>query len=123
LGLSLTTTTTTEVKLRPTLKLKLLTELHAYAKLDAQVKGIKEEMEQRKAKIARFREEAGVSTLQLEGFHVTRVEGATKRTLNPLKLVEMGVTTDMLEEATVDTPIKGHEKITCPRAKAVTAGE
>ena len=116
MSITLTTTAVSEVKLKPTLKLKLMTELHAYAKLHAQSKAIDVEMEQRKAKIARFREEAGVETLQVEGFHVTRVSGGTRSALDPMKLIEMGVSTEMLQEATVVTPVKPFEKISCPKA-------
>lgn len=113
--MSLTVTATTEVKLKPVLKAKLLTELQIYARLYTQLKGIEAEMEQRKATIARYREEAGVESLQLEGFSVTRVSGNTRSVLNLLKLVAMGVTTEMLAECTDLVPTKPFEKITCPR--------
>ena len=115
MAITVSTTQTTEVVLKPTLKKKLLTELQTYARLHAQLKGLEAEMEQRKAVIGRYREEAGVETLTLEGFHVTRVSGGTRGTLNKMKLIEMGVTTEMLEEATEYKPVKPFEKVTCPK--------
>jgi len=97
MAIKLTTTQTTEVKLKPALKVKLLNELHVYERLHTQLKAIEAEMDQRKAIIARYREEAGVETLLVDGFHVTRVSGGIRGTLDKMKLLEMGVTTDMLE--------------------------
>lgn len=113
--LAITTTTTTEVVLKPTLKKKLLAELQAYAKLHAQLKCIEAEMETRKTIIGSYREDAGVETLTLDGFHVTRVSGGTRGTLNKMKLLEMGITTEMLEDATDYKPVKPFEKVTCPK--------
>ena len=115
MALNITTTTPTEVKLKPTLKAKLLAELNTYAKLHAQLKAIEADMETRKAVIGGYREDAGVETLTLQGFHVTRVSGGTRGTLNKMKLIEMGVTTEMLEEATDYEPVKPFEKVTCPK--------
>ena len=115
MSLTVSTTQTTELKIKPRLKTALTTELTAYAKLHTQLKGIEAEMEQRKAKIGRYREEVGVESLELEGFHVTRVSGGTRGTLNKMKLLEMGCTVEMLEEATEYKPVKPFEKVTCPK--------
>lgn len=115
MAITVSTTQTSEVVLKPTLKKKLLAELQAYAKLHAQLKSIEAEMEIRKAAIGGYREDAGVETLTLEGFHVTRVSGGTRGTLNKMKLLEMGITTDMLEECTEYKPVKPFEKITVPK--------
>lgn len=117
MAISLTTTQTTEVALKPTLKKKLLASLQTYAKLHAQLKAIETEMDALKGTIGGYREEAGVETLAIEGFHVTRVSGGTRESLNKMKLIEMGVTLDMLAEATDVKPVKPFEKITVPSVK------
>lgn len=117
MGLSVTTTETTVVQLRPALKVKLLKKLKVYAALRTQLKAIEAQMETEKAAIGVLREEAGVSTLALEGFKVTQVSNL-RTSLNKMKLIEMGVTTEMLDEATETKPGKPYEKITCPGDKA-----
>lgn len=111
-----TTTTKSEVKIKPRIKVALLAELKAYAELRAQLKGIEAEMDQRKSKIGRFREEIGVSSLELEGYKITQVT-SLRSSLDKAKLIEMGVTTEMLEEATVVKPGKPYERVTCPGEK------
>ena len=115
MALTVRTTLVSEVKLKPALKIKLLTELKTYARLHAQMKSIEAEMDQRKAAIGRYREEAGVETLDLEGFKVTRVSGGLRKSLDPMKLLEMGCTLEMQEECTTTVPTKPFEKITCPK--------
>lgn len=117
MGLSVTTTETTVVQLRPALKVKLLKKLKVYAALRTQLKAIEAQMETEKAAIGVLREEAGVSTLALEGFKVTQVSNL-RTSLNKMKLIELGVTTEMLEEATETKPGKPYEKITCPGDKS-----
>jgi hypothetical protein len=76
-------------------------------------------MDERKAKIGAWREEVGVTSLDLEGFKVTFVLNL-RSFLDKQKLIEMGVTTEMLEEATITKPGKPYEKITCPGEKSYT---
>lgn len=118
MGLTTTVSTTTkeDVKIKPRIKTALLAELKAYAALRTQLKGIEAEMEQKKAKIGRFREEVGVTSLDIEGFKVTQVTNL-RSTLDKMKLIEMGVTMEMLEEATTTKPGKPYEKITVPGEK------
>lgn len=73
-------------------------------------------MEAQKGEIGLLREEAGVNTLELEGFKVTQICG-TRKTLNHQKLIAMGVSTEMLEDATEVKPNKPYEKVTCPGEK------
>lgn len=73
-------------------------------------------MEAQKGEIGLLREEAGVNTLELEGFKVTQICG-TRKTLNSQKLIAMGVSTEMLEEATETKPNRPYEKISVPGEK------
>ena len=116
MALTLTTTQTTEVVLRPALKTKLMKRLKAYAELRQSLKDIEAQMDAAKADIGLLREEAGVKTLAVDGFHITQVTNL-RTSLNKMKLIEMGVTTDMLEEATETKPGRPYEKITCPGDK------
>lgn len=113
---AVTTTTKEEVTIKPALKTKLLKKLKVYAELRQQLKAIEAAMDKEKAEIGKVREEIGVTSLALDGFKVTQVTNL-RSTLDKKKLIEMGVTTDMLEEATVTTPGRPYEKITCPGDK------
>ena len=113
MALSLTTTQTTEVVLRPALKSKLLKRLKLYAELRAQSKALELAMDKEKAEIGALREEAGVDKLAIEGFSVAYVTNIRK-TLIPAKLIAMGVTTSMLEEATELKPGNPYTKISVP---------
>ena len=115
--LAVTTTQTTELKLRPAMKTKLLRELRAYAELKAQQRVLEAAMDKHKATIRGLREEVGVETLKLDGFTSTNVTNI-RSSLDKMKLLEMGVTTDMLEEATVSKPGRPYEKISCPGDKS-----
>ncbi len=116
-GVSATTTVTEEVKLKPALKAKLTKKLKVYAELHTQLKAVQAAMDKEKAEIGSLREEAGVTSLAIDGFKVTQVTNL-RTTLDKLKLIEMGVTTEMLEEATVTKPGRPYEKITCPGEKS-----
>jgi hypothetical protein len=116
MALSLTTNQTVEVQLRPALKSKLLKRLKLYAELRAQSKALELAMDKEKAEIGALREEAGVDKLAIEGFSVAYVTNIRK-TLIPAKLIAMGVTTSMLEEATDLKPGRPYVKISVPGQK------
>lgn len=114
-----TTTETTEIKLRSALKAKLMRSLRVYAQLRTEVKALEAAMDKCKVGIGAMREEAGVNSLSIEGFHVT-VVNPMRSTLDKQKLIAMGVTTEMLEEATVVKPGRPYERISCPGDKPHT---
>lgn len=116
LGVGVTTTQTTEVALKPAVKVKLLRNLRAYADLCAQIKALEEKADIHKAAVRELREEAGVEKLQIEGFTTTNVPNL-RTSLDKQKLLAMGVTVDMLEEATVTKPGRPYERITPPGSK------
>ena len=108
-----TATTTTEVKLAPKVKQKLLTKFKAYQELREQQKAIKAEMKKLAGEIGSVRSEAGVTTIELDGFKDTEVRGYTKK-LDHEKLVELGCALAWIKEATTESPKRPYEKITCP---------
>jgi hypothetical protein len=115
--LSATTTQTTEVKLKPVLKAKLLKRLRVYGELRQQVKALEAALDKEKGEIGKLREEAGVQSLSIDGYKVTEVT-SVRTSLDKMKLLEMGVTTEMLQEATVSKPGKPYTKVTCPDDKS-----
>jgi hypothetical protein len=104
------------VILKPALKSKLLKRLKLYAELRAQSKAIELAMDKEKAEIGALREEAGVDKLAIEGFSVAYVTNL-RSTLSKPKLIAMGVTMEMIEDATEVKPGKPYTKVTCPGQK------
>lgn len=98
------------------MKKKLLLNLKIYQETRAELKAVEARLEAKKVEIGLLREEAGVTTLTIEGFKVTQITGLRK-TLNPQKLIAMGVSTEMLEEATETKPNRPYEKISVPGEK------
>lgn len=116
-ALAATTTTTTEVKLKPAVKAKLLKKLKVFAELRAQIKTLEAAADKEKADIRVIREEVGVETLKVDGYTTTNVTNTRQDSLRFREaLIEMGVTTDMLDEAKERSLKAGrpYEKITVP---------
>lgn len=113
LSTAVTTVTKEEVKLKPALKAKLSKRLRVYGELRTQLKAIEAAMDKEKAEIGKLREEVGVTSLKLDGYSVTQVT-SLRSTLDKKKLIEMGVTVDMLNEATTTKPGRPYIKVTCP---------
>ena len=107
--------TTTEIQLKPSVRKRLLTELHAYQQMQSTLRELKAKMEVSKAKIGNIREEAGEQSLALEGFTVTLVSPVRSK-LNHKKLIALGCAATWIAEATEITPTKSYEKVTCPGA-------
>ena len=116
LATTVTTTTKEEVKIKPILRTRLLKRLRVYGELRTQLKAIEAAMDKEKTEIGKIREEVGVTSLSLNGYKITQVS-PLRSTLDKQKLIAMGVTTDMLEEATVTKPGRPYEKVTCPGDK------
>ena len=113
-----TTTTTTEIKLSAALKRKLLTELRTFASLHDQFKALKQAMQKRKDTIQQAFETADefdalVAGTKLEGFSMKYVAGERK-VLDKGKLIDLGVSQEMLDEATVSKKIEPYMKVTAP---------
>ena len=116
-----TTTTTTEIKLSAALKRKLLTELRTFASLQFQFKALELAMQKRKDTIQQAFETADefdalVAGTKLEGFSMKYVAGERK-VLDKGILIDLGVSQEMLDEATVSKKIKPYMKISAPGEK------
>lgn len=92
-----TTTQTRTVTIRPTLKRKLLTELKTYAEIKSQVKVLEHALDGHKTAIEAIREETGESTLELEGFTITRVQSDYTSITKEL-LLQFGIPMSTIEE-------------------------
>ena len=113
---TVTATTTTEIKLKPQVRRKLLTALKTYAQLHAQIKALETAADKSKDTVQDLLIETGEQSLSLEGFKTTLVS-PIKRTLSKEKLVQQGVTMAQIEAATVTTSTKPYVKITAPGEK------
>jgi len=116
-----TTTVTTEVKLSTALRRKVLTELKTFAGLQQQMKVLQVAMQTKKDRVQTLFESAGefdalTQGVALDGFKAKYIS-STRKTLDKKILIGLGVTTEMLEEATVEKPSKPYLKITSPGEK------
>lgn len=118
---SVTTTQTTEVQLSPALRTKLLKKLKAFQvnkqaieAAEAANKSLKEDIDELFAEAGEFDSlSAGV---KIDGFF-TKYVTPVRSTLDKKKLLMQGVTTAMIEAATVTTPGKAYTQIRCPGEK------
>lgn len=120
-------TTKQEVTIAPKLIKKLLTELHGYGAIAAEMKALKGGKEDHSAKVLEL-SLAGVDgdKYELEGYKVAVVKGAKNNKLNVAKLMKRVVGdgkysvkafTAVLEDCTDETPKKDHVRITPPGEK------
>lgn len=106
-------TTTEEIVLEPRLQTKLRKQLKEYQLLALQLKDLKVKMDRKKASIRGLREQTDYPSITLDGFTSTNVQ-SYKNTLDKKKFVSLGGSLKQLEGATVTTPKKPYELITCP---------
>ena len=116
-----TTTVTTEITLTPALRKRALAELKLFAELQTQQKVLTQAMRKGKDIIQRLFEGAGefdvlVQGVVLDGFKMKYVTG-TRKMLDKGKLIDLGVTVEMLEEATIEKPNAPYLKISVPGEK------
>jgi hypothetical protein len=110
-----TTVVEHQVKLSPALRRKLLTELRTYAELKSQADVIALAIKKGKDKVESVLGEIGESNLSVEGFKTTLVCAKGSSKLDPMKLVALGVSTDLIKKATVEgAPKAPYIKITVP---------
>lgn len=115
-SLAVTATSTTELKLKPQVKRKLLTELKAYAELKAQRDALDHAMRSRRENVETMLYDTGETSLTIDGYKATVVAGVKKK-LNQKKLIAQGVTQAQIEAATEETLNKPYVKITAPGAR------
>lgn len=108
----------TEIKVKPTLVKKLRAQLTAYLDLDTQIKELTAARDAIKEAVGALREQTGEQSITLDGYTVTRVEGTYKK-FDPKTLMRIAdVSAAQIEEATLERPKKGYEKITVPGQRA-----
>jgi hypothetical protein len=90
-----------------------LSSLQDYAVLKTQIKELTAMADELKGEIGAMREEAGVTSLGLEGFKVTQVTN-TRTVLDKALLMENGVSPAQIENSTISKPGKSYTKVTCP---------
>jgi hypothetical protein len=113
LATTIVATTTTEVKLRPSILTKLRKELLAYQQMVNEKKALEAKMDKAKSVIGAIRDDTGEASLKVDGFTVTLVAGTSSK-LDKKKLISLGCAAAWIEEATVTKPSRAYEKITCP---------
>ena len=116
-----TATTTTEVKLTPALRRKLVRELRSYQEVQQQLQTLlktKEIQDLQKTLAAHLRaageirHSTGAKILEIEGFKITKVTG-TMTVWDEKRLLTM-IDVDQLAEVKVKKDKKPYEKISCP---------
>ena len=104
------------VRLGPGVNRKLLTTVKTYAGLKTQRDALDHAMKGHRATVEELMEEAGQTTLDIEGFKTTII-APVKTKLDPKKLLGLGVSADIIEKATISTPGRPYVKITTPGTK------
>ena len=110
LSQTVTTTTTTVVKLTPALKKKLMVELKTYTTLRDQKKALELAMKKHAGTVEEIMETAGESSLEVDGFKTTIIAPVRSK-LDPKRLVALGVSTETIRKATTETPGTPYVKI------------
>lgn len=116
---TVTTTTTTEVQIKPALRRRLQNMLHMYAELREQAKAIELAMEKSKSAIDAIRDETGEESLALDGFRVTLIAPVRSK-FNPKRFVELGGDLVLYNQAHDNVTSRPYTKITCPGEKSET---
>ena len=109
-------TTTHEVKITGLQRRKLLTELRAFEELKSQRDAIDHAIQSHKDAVDKIREQLGEQSFALEGYKVTQVCGVSSK-LDKKKLLALGVSMAMMEQATVTTPKRPYLLISVPGEK------
>lgn len=116
MALQMTTTTTEEVKLKPTVAKKLRMYLQNYQRTALQIKQLKETLAAELFLIEEIREGSGADKFEFEGTKITRVKGFQKR-LDQKKLIALGCKADWIASATTEKPKKEYTLVTLPGEK------
>ena len=104
------------VRLTPTVEANLKTWLDSYAGLCAERDRLEEDIDFAKAEVEFIRDCAGADKLELEGYTITRVNGAKRLKLNESKLKKLlianGLDLDLIDQCYEETVSKPYTKIT-----------
>jgi len=110
---TVTVTTTQEVKISPSIRKKLLTELKVYAEIVGQIKVLESAKDKHKEAIGAIREETGEQKLEIDGYSVTLVAPIRKK-FSPKKFVSLGGDLAIYNQAVEDVTSRSYEKISIP---------
>lgn len=117
------TVETVQVKIKPTVRRKLLGELRAYGELSSQAKVLKHAMEGHRNNILEIGLETGEKKFELDGYKVALVTDAEDRRLDKVKLMKALVASGhysvssaqaLLDAATTSKLKKAYAKVTVP---------
>lgn len=111
--ISLTTEPTVDIVLTPRQQQELRVAFQRYVQLKAKAEEAAAAVDGQKATLGRLRARIGEDSVGLDGFKVTLVQGTQSR-LNKRKLRLVGVTQAQIDQATVTSPRKPYELVTCP---------
>lgn len=103
LAATVTSTSTQVVKLSPALRKKLLTRLKTYLGLKGQEKVIKAAMKKGRSEIEEVLEEAGQTSLSIDGMKASLVS-PIRKVFNPKKFVALGGNLDHYNGALDEVP-------------------
>ena len=106
-----------DTTLTPTQQALVRQVCREYQHLDAQIKVLEHQRDQKKQRLGELREDAGVMSLQFEGWKVTLVAGVRK-VLNKKTLYALGCKKEWYDEAEELKPSKPYVKVSAPGAKA-----
>ena len=108
-----TTTISTEVQLKPSVRRKLIAELNSYQELKNQLTEIQKALDTHKVNIEGIRESVGEQSISISGFKVSLVS-PVRSSLDKKALLEAGVSMAQLEAGTVTKPVKPYTKVSTP---------
>ena len=112
----ITATVQQVVQLTATAATRLKTYLQVYSDLAIQRAEVDEAMDDAKAQVEAIRESTGLDKLGLDGYTITRVNGAKRLKLNETKLKKLlianGLDLDLIDQCYEETVSKAYTKIT-----------
>lgn len=121
---SVTTTQTQTVTIKPTVQRKLLTELHGYAAIHKEMKGLDAGKKTHSSAVLDLAvANVDAEKFELEGFKIAVVKGALDKRLNKEALVKrlvkdgkysLKAALALMEDCTSEKPKKDHVRITVP---------
>lgn len=118
LSTAVTTTATTAVQIKPTVKKKLLTALKGWAEQHLKEKAAAEEKTKYVKEVLEIQVDLEESQIEVEGFKSTVVAPKGRKTLNRKKFVKLGGNLEILDAAYEEgEPGNAYPKITPPGAK------
>lgn len=112
---TVTVSTTSEIKIAPQTRTKLLKRLRAYQELSYQIKALEHAKDKLRDEVEEMRAETGQQSVALEGFTVTQVAGVRK-VFDKKAFVAAGGDLQIYENAHELVPNKPYTKVTLPGA-------